>query len=51
MAKKKKKKKTPAMTKKVKSPTKNQRKKMSQGTLSRDFLQPGANGRIIGTNK
>ena len=49
--KKKKKKKIPAMQKRVKSPTKNQRKKMSQGTSSRDCLQPGADGRIIGTNK
>ena len=52
MAKKKKKsKKQSAMSSRVKSPTKKQRKKMSQGTSSRDCLQPGADGRIIGTNK
>ena len=47
----KKKKKKPAMTKKNTSPTKKQRRKMSQGTSSRDCLQPGADGRMIGTNK
>ena len=52
MAKKKKKsKKQPAMSSRIKSPTKKQRRKMSQGTSSRDCLQPGANGQMIGTNK
>lgn len=51
MAKKKNKKKKPAMNSRVKSPTKKQRRKMSQGTSSRDCLQPGADGRMIGTNK
>ncbi len=46
----KKKKKKPAMTKKVKSPTKKQRKKASQGsTSSLDFLTPGARGNTIGS--
>ena len=47
----KKKKKKPAMQKRVKSLTKKQRKKMSQGTSSRECLQPGADGKMIGTNK
>ena len=51
MAKKKSKKKKPAMTKKNTSPTKKQRRKMSQGTSSRDCLSPGADGKMIGTNK
>ena len=46
----KKKKKKPAMTKKVKTPTKKQRRKMSQGTSSRDCLSPGSNGHMIGPN-
>ena len=45
-----KKKKTPAMSKKVKSPSKKQRRKMSQGaggTVSKDYLSPGAKGHTI----
>ena len=47
----KKKKKKPAMSKKVKSPSKKQRRKMSQGsgrgTSSQDYLSPGAKGPTI----
>jgi hypothetical protein len=44
MPSKKKKKKKPAMSKSVKSPSKKQRKKASQGFSSQDYLSPGAKG-------
>lgn len=45
----KKKKKKPAMSKKVKSPSKKQRRKASQGCgSSLDYLQPGARGNTMG---
>jgi hypothetical protein len=46
---KKKKKKTPAMTKKVKSDSKKTRKKKAQ-SMTPEFLQPGARGGVIGPN-
>ena len=45
-----KKKKKPAMSKKVKSPSKKQKRKMSQGVggmSSKDYLSPGAKGHTI----